>query len=365
MKYLDEFRDRSAVEALADRIRSVSTKPWNIMEVCGGQTHSILRNGLDSLLPEGITLIHGPGCPVCVTPPGLIDMASSVSLRNGAILCTFGDMMRVPGNGGDLQSARASGADIRVVISPLDAVRLARAEPSRQVVFFAVGFETTVPVTATAVLQAAGLGAGNFSVINAHVRVPPAIRAILSRPSCRVEGILAAGHVCSVTGYEEYEPMAEEYSTPIVVTGFEAVDILQGLLMCITQLEAGISSVENQYARVVRRAGNPRALELMAEVFEPVDAAWRGMGIISGGGFAIRGKYSLFDARNRFETSLPGVPREECGTCRAAEVLTGEMAPDLCGEFGSGCTPEHPLGAPMVSTEGACAAYYRYRSTAS
>lgn len=361
MRYLEEFRNPEAALCLAREISDTVTRPWSVMEVCGGQTHSILRNGIDTMLPGCVRLIHGPGCPVCVTPAGLIDKAAAVASMEGVTLCTFGDMLRVPGGRTDLQAARAAGADVRMVYSPIDAVRLAAAEPSREVVFFAVGFETTVPSTATAILQAARLGLCNFSMINAHVRVPPVLHSVLSRPSCGVNGILAAGHVCAVTGYEEYEPIASAYSVPMVVTGFEPVDILQGILMCLRQLESGSCEVENQYARVVRRSGNLQALELISTVFEPADREWRGLGLIPGGGYAFRNEFNGFDAEGRFDTGEPGAGEPEPGACMSARVLTGEILPRECPGFGTECTPEHPLGAPMVSSEGACAAYLRYR----
>lgn len=344
---------------MAEIIRRKVTQPWNIMEVCGGQTNAILRFGLDELLPREITLIHGPGCPVCVTPIEMIDKAIAVALRPDVIFCSFGDMLRVPGSRKDLLAAKSEGADVRIVYSPLDAVELARAEPERQVVFFAIGFETTAPANAAVVVQAAGLGLENFSMLVAHVLVPPAIRAVLDSPNNRVQGFLAAGHVCAVMGTDEYRPIAEAYRVPIVVTGFEPLDILQGVAMCVAQLEEGRAEVENQYSRCVRPEGNRPAMARLAEVFEPVPRTWRGIGEIPESGWALREPYQKFDAERRFD--LEGITAEEPAECIAGEVLQGHKRPHECPAFGARCTPEHPLGAPMVSAEGACAAYYRYR----
>lgn len=357
MKFVDEFRDAAAVRALADRIGSIVTRPWTIMEVCGGQTHTIVRCGLDELLPREIALVHGPGCPVCVTPIEMIDMAIEIARRPGVILCSFGDMLRVPGSKGDLFDARAAGADVRIVYSPLDALAVARRETAREVVFFAVGFETTAPTTAMAVHQAARLGMTNFSVISAHVRVPPAIEAILSSPSNRVQGFLAAGHVCTVMGIDEYRPIVDRYRVPIVVTGFEPVDLMQGVAMCIAQLEEGRAEVENQYARSARADGNREARRLIEEVFVRADRRWRGMETLPQSALALSRRYRDFDAIRRFEIALPdaGEPQE----CRAGEVLRGLIKPPQCPAFGKACTPERPMGAPMVSSEGACAAYFR------
>ncbi|MCS6976364.1 MAG: hydrogenase formation protein HypD [Gemmatales bacterium] len=370
MKYLDEFRSADLVQNLLRAIRSAVTRPWTIMEICGGQTHSILRFGLDELLPREITLVHGPGCPVCVTPVELLDAAGRLARMPGVVLCTFGDMLRVPGTLGDLFQARAEGGDVRIVQAPSDAVRMAQRNPDRHVVWFAVGFETTAPATALAVKQARMLGLENFSVLLAHVRVPPAVEAILSSPSNRVQGFLAAGHVCTVMGTAEYEQLARRFRVPIVVTGFEPCDILEGVLHCVRQLEAGRHEVENVYNRVVRSEGNRQAQALMAEVFRPVDLTWRGIGSLPGGGLAFTAEYERFDALRRFDgacddlarTPLPegnGANRE--GECIAALVLQGIRKPNDCPAFAVRCTPETPLGAPMVSSEGACAAYYRYR----
>ncbi|MCC6472460.1 MAG: hydrogenase formation protein HypD [Burkholderiales bacterium] len=359
MKHLDEYRDPGLARACARRIARIATRPWAIMEICGGQTHAIMRFGIDALLPAGIELLHGPGCPVCVTPVEMIDSAIAIAFQPDVILASFGDMLRVPGSGEDLLSARARGAQVRVVLSPLDALPLARANPERQVVFFAVGFETTAPATALAVAQAAREGLANFSMLCAHVRVPPAIEAILEAPGNRVQGFLAAGHVCTVMGYTEYEPLAARHRVPIVVTGFEPLDILHGTLACVEQLEAGRAQVENCYARAVRREGNPAARELIGEVFDIVPRRWRGMGEIAASGFALRDRYARFDARRRFTAAAP-VPAQP-SECLSGLVLRGAKKPHECPAFGTRCTPERPLGATMVSSEGACAAYYRYR----
>jgi hydrogenase expression/formation protein HypD len=361
MKYVDEYRDRVAAEGYSREIRRITISPWNIMEVCGGQTHAIVRYGLDDMLPDQVTLIHGPGCPVCVTPLELIDAALEIASKPGVIFCSFGDMMRVPGSGGDLLSVKAAGADVRMVYSPLDALTVARDNPDSETVFFAVGFETTAPVTAMAVKTAAAEGLGNFSMLVAHVLVPPALRAVLSSPSCRIQGFLAAGHVCTVMGYTEYEPIAGEYGVPIVVTGFEPLDILQGIHMCVSQLEQGSCLVTNQYTRSVSREGNPSAIALIREVFTTVDRKWRGLGTIPRSGLGFAGAFEGFDAASRFGVSDRSV--QEPPGCMAGRVLTGDIRPDRCPEFAKGCTPVHPMGAPMVSAEGACSAYYRYRRT--
>ncbi len=358
MKYLDEYRDPVAAEEAAKQIRKLVTRPWTGMEICGGQTHSIVKYGLESLLPEGIQLVHGPGCPVCVTPLEMIDRAITIASREDVIFTSFGDMLRVPGSAKDLLTVKAEGGDVRIVYSPLDAVRTAGRHPDKKVVFFAVGFETTAPANAMAVWEAARLGLNNFSVLCAHVLVPPAIEAILSSQENRIQGFLAAGHVCTVMGYEEYIPLSQKFRVPMVVTGFEPVDILQGLCLVIRQLEEGRCEVENQYARSVRREGNLPAKKLMAEIFETTDRKWRGIGEIPVSGFRLREKYSNYDAEKIFDVS--GVSAEESLDCRAGEVLQGLKKPVECPAFGLGCTPEHPLGAPMVSAEGACAAYYHY-----
>ncbi len=359
MKFVDEYRDPRLARELAEAIRRTVTRPWTIMEICGGQTHAIVRFGIDRLLPPTIRLVHGPGCPVCVTPVELIDKAIAIARRPGVIFCSFGDMLRVPGSKGDLFSAKAEGADVRIVYSPLDALALARRHPDREVVFFAVGFETTAPANAMAVYQAKRENIRNFSILCAHVLVPPAIEAILSASGNQVQGFLAAGHVCAVMGYTEYEPLARKYNVPIVVTGFEPLDILQGIYMLIRQLEEGRAEVENQYARVVRREGNRQAQALIQEVFQVVHRKWRGMGSIPRSGLGLREAYAAYDAERKFQVTT--LTAEEDSECIAGLVLQGKARPPDCPAFGVRCTPERPLGAPMVSSEGACAAYYRYR----
>ena len=363
MKFVDEYRDAAAAQRYAHAIARVTTRPWTIMEVCGGQTHAIVKFGIDELLPPAITLIHGPGCPVCVTPIGVIDQAVRLAARPGVLFCSFGDMLRVPGTGGDLLAVKAGGGDVRIVYSPLDAVRLAAAHPEHEVVFFAVGFETTAPATAMAVHQAATRGLANFSLLVSHVLVPPAMEAVLGSPSCRVQGFLAAGHVCTIMGYAAYEPLAARHRVPIVVTGFEPLDILQGVFMCVRQLEQGRADVENQYVRSVRRQGNVPAQELMREVFEVVHRHWRGLGEIPQSGLGLRARYAAFDAQRRFGLGGDGV--EPPTECESGLILQGVKKPHECPAFGTRCTPERPLGAPMVSSEGACAAYFRYRQPAS
>lgn len=359
MKHVDEYRDQRAAQALAAAIRQDTTRPWTIMEICGGQTHAIVKYGIDALLPEKVRLVHGPGCPVCVTPVELIDKAVALAGRPEVIFCTFGDMMRVPGSAQDLLSVKAQGGDVRMVYSPLDAVKLARKHLERSVVFFAVGFETTAPANALAVRQAASEGLENFSILSSHVLVPPAIRAILSAKPCAVNGFLAAGHVCAVMGYKEYEPIAQEFSTPVVVTGFEPVDILQGILLCVRQLEQGHAFVENQYRRAVTRDGNSTAQTLVREVFQVSNRKWRGLGEIPDSGLALRPEYAGFSAEQRF--GLAATTAEESSRCISGEILRGLKRPNECPAFALECVPERPLGAPMVSNEGACAAYYRYR----
>lgn len=359
MKFLDEYRNADAARRLAAAIRAATTRPWSIMEICGGQTHAIIHFSLDEMLPREITLIHGPGCPVCVTPIEIIDRAVLIAARPEVIFCSFGDMLRVPGSRKDLLTVKSEGGDVRIVYSPIDAVALAQQNPEREVVFFAIGFETTAPANAMAAVQAARLGLENFSLLVSHVLVPPAICAVLSSPANRVQGFLAAGHVCTITGIHEYQPIAETYRVPIVVTGFEPLDILQGVLMCVRQLESGRHEVENQYTRCVRPEGNRAALQQMAEVFQTVPRKWRGIGEIPASGLALRQPYAKFDAERRFH--VEGITAEEPTECIAGEILQGHKKPHDCPAFGIHCTPERPLGAPMVSTEGACAAYYRYR----
>ena len=359
MRYVDEYRDRAAAERYARAIARRTTRPWAIMEVCGGQTHTIVKYGIDELLPKEITLLHGPGCPVCVTPLELIDKATQIAAQANVIFCSFGDMLRVPGSSSDLFSVKARGGDVRIVYSPLDALQMARENPGKQVVFFAVGFETTAPANAMAVFQAHAQRVENFSVLVSHVLVPPAIEAILSSPDNRTQGFLAAGHVCTVMGYEEYVPLAAKYRVPIVVTGFEPLDILQGVLMCVRQLETGRAEVENQYLRSVRRRGNLAAQELVARVFRVVPRKWRGVGEIPQSGLGLRDEYARYDAESRFGVAAYAI--EEDAECISGAVLRGVKKPHECPAFGGRCTPEHPLGATMVSSEGACAAYYRYR----
>ncbi len=358
MKFIDEYRDPAAARQLAQAIRHTVTRPWTIMEVCGGQTHTIVKSGLQDLLPPEVTLVHGPGCPVCVTPLELIDSAVTIASRPEVSFCSFGDMLRVPGSSKSLFEAKAAGADVRIVYSPLDALKLARSNPGRQVVFFAVGFETTAPANAMAVWQAARDGIENFSVLVAHVLVPPAIEALLGSPNCRVQAFLAAGHVCTVMGYEEYEPIARRCRVPIVVTGFEPLDLLEGIYMALLQLESGRAEVENQYSRAVRREGNRPAQQRIQEVFEVSPRTWRGIGEIPSSGLALRGPFRRFDALARFAINQSRV--EESSVCIAGLVLQGIKKPQECPAFAVRCTPERPLGAPMVSSEGACAAYYLY-----
>ena len=359
MKYIDEYRDADPARRIAEAIRRITTKPWTLMEVCGGQTHSIVRFGLDSLLPDDIALVHGPGCPVCVTPVELIEKAIEIASIPEVIFCSFGDMLRVPGVSLDLLSVKAAGGDVRIVYSPLDALRLASENPEREVVFFAVGFETTAPANAMSVLQAHRKGIGNFTVLVSHVRVPPAMEAVLSAEENRVRGFLAAGHVCAVMGYEEYEPIARRFRVPVVVTGFEPLDILQGIHMCVRQLEEGRFEVENQYSRSVRREGNLPARNAIREVFFVVDRKWRGVGEIPQSGFGLRDKYSDYDAEARF--GVARLTAEEDSECISGSILRGIRKPHECPAFGVRCTPERPLGATMVSSEGACAAYFQYR----
>ena len=363
MKYVDEFRDAMAVQGVAKTIKETARHPWNIMEVCGGQTHSIVRYGLDRLLPSDITLIHGPGCPVCVTPIELIDAAIQLASHSDVILCSFGDMLRVPGSAGDLLGMKAQGGDIRIIYSPLDALDIAQANPDRQVVSFAVGFETTAPTHAMAVLQAEQRGLNNYSMIVSHVLVPPAMESILSSPGNRVQGFLATGHVCTIMGYEQYEPIAEKYHVPIVVTGFEPLDIMEGISLVVAQLEAGEYRVENQYTRSVQPSGNLEARRVIQQVFEVSPRTWRGIGEILESGLRLIAPFKHFDALKRFADRLTHFTKSPNGDseCQSGLVLQGRLKPSDCSAFGIGCTPEHPLGAPMVSNEGACAAYYRYR----
>jgi hydrogenase expression/formation protein HypD len=358
MRFVDEFRNSKTAAVYIERIHAVSTRPWTIMEICGGQTHTIVKSGIDDLLPSSLTLVHGPGCPVCVTPLEIIDKAVAIASQPDVLFTSFGDMLRVPGSEKDLLTVKAQGGNVRIVYSPLDAVKLAKQNPDKKIVFFAVGFETTAPANAMSVLQASQLGLKNYSILCSHVLVPPAMEAILSSQENRVQGFLAAGHVCTVMGYEEYIPLAAKYNVPIVVTGFEPVDILQGILMTLQQLVKGISIVENQYSRSVRREGNRAAQELMRKIFQVTDRSWRGIGKIPKSGYRVRDEYAIFDAENIFDVAA--IKTHESPLCIAGQVMQGLKKPLECSAFGIQCTPEHPLGAPMVSSEGACAAYFHY-----
>ena len=359
MKYVEEYRDPVAAQKFAEAIAATVKHPWKLMEICGGQTHTIVKYGVDELLPKEVTLVHGPGCPVCVTPLELIDKALQIAAQPNVIFCSFGDMLRVPGSSGDLFTVKAAGGDVRIVYSPSDAVKIAEQNADKQVVFFAVGFETTAPANAMSVYQAKQLGLKNYSILVSHVLVPPAMEAILGSPSNHVQGFLAAGHVCTVMGFEEYEPIAKKFKVPIVVTGFEPLDLLQGIYMCLSQLEEGRYEVENQYARAVRREGNRPARELVAKVFRVVPRKWRGIGEISQSGLALTPEYAEFDAETRFGVSGYSAPEDP--ECISGLVMQGAKKPEECTAYGKRCTPDHPLGAPMVSSEGACAAYFRYR----
>ncbi|HKI47424.1 MAG TPA: hydrogenase formation protein HypD [Balneolales bacterium] len=358
MKYLDEYRDPDAAQKYIDLIHQVITREWTIMEICGGQTHAIVKYGIDHLLPETLNFVHGPGCPVCVTPQEMIDKAIAIAQEPNVIFTSFGDMMRVPGSHKDLLMVKSEGGDVRMVYSPLDAVKLAVKHPDKEVVFFAVGFETTAPANAMAVYQAHTSGIRNFSILSSHVLVPPAMEAILSAPGNQVQGFLAAGHVCTVMGYNEYIPLAPRYKVPIVVTGFEPLDILQGTYMTLKQLEEGRCEVENQYARAVRREGNIPSQSLIRKIFQITDRNWRGMGMIPASGLGLRPEYAAYDAEKKF--AVPVVEPVSHSECIAGIILQGRKKPVDCPVFGTKCTPEHPLGAPMVSSEGACAAYYHY-----
>jgi hydrogenase expression/formation protein HypD len=360
VRYIDEYRDEVAARKYGRLIAKITTRQWTLMEICGGQTHSIVKFGIESLLPKEITLVHGPGCPVCVTPLEIIDKAIAIASQPGVIFTSFGDMLRVPGSTKDLLTVKSEGGDVRIVYSPLDAVKIAEQNPTRKVVFFAVGFETTAPANAMAVWRAKQIGLKNFSILCSHVLVPPAIEALLSSPANLVQGFLAAGHVCTVMGYEEYIPLALKYKVPIVVTGFEPVDILQGIYMAVKQFEEGRYEVENQYARSVRREGNVAAQQLMSQVFERTDRKWRGIGEIPGSGFQLKAEFQEYDAETVFDVA--SIETQESERCIAGLVLQGLKKPHECSAFRKECTPEHPLGAPMVSSEGACAAYYHYKA---
>ncbi len=359
MKFVDEFRDMDVARQYFDQIARITTRPWTIMEICGGQTHAIVKNGIDQLLSNNITLLHGPGCPVCVTPVESIDKAIEIASRENVIFCSFGDMLRIPGTSKNLMIVKAEGGDIRVVYSPLDSLKIAKQNPDKEIVFFAIGFETTAPANALTVQRAKLQGLANFSMLTSMVLVPPAIETILASPGCTVDGFLAAGHVCTIMGYKEYENISKTYNVPIVVTGFEPLDILQGIHMTITQLEAGKGEVSNQYSRAVKREGNQTARNLMNEVFSIINRKWRGLGEIPESGLVLSDSFAEFDAEKRFD--LKDVEVEESIECIGALILRGEKKPPDCPAFGTRCNPEQPLGATMVSTEGACAAYYQYR----
>lgn len=363
MKYVNEYRSADIAQGYARAIARLATQPWIIMEVCGGQTHAIVKYGVDELLPKAITLLHGPGCPVCVTPVELIDKAIAIASRSDVVFCSFGDMLRVPGSSTDLLSVKAGGCDVRIVYSPMDALKLALENPQKQIVFFAVGFETTAPANAMAVYQACQQKINNFTILVSHVLVPPAVEMILSSSERKVHGLLAAGHVCTVMGYTEYEPIALKHKIPIVVTGFEPTDLLQGILMCVKQLEESRAIVENQYARSVRREGNPQARKLTEDIFCVVHRKWRGIGEIPMSGLGLHEKYKYYDAEARF--GVTGVQSIESADCISGQILQGLKKPQECPAFGNRCCPEHPLGATMVSSEGACAVYHRYRGAKS
>lgn len=358
MKHLTEYRDPELVDQYLAELHRTVTRPWTIMEVCGGQTHSLVKNGILNLLPEQVRMVHGPGCPVCVTPIHLIDKAVYLAEEKGVMLCSFGDMLRVPGSQKSLLEAKASGADVRILYSPLEAVRLAQEHPDREVVFFAVGFETTAPANALSVVYAQRLGLTNYSILASHVLVPPAMEAVMNDPETAIQGFLAAGHVCTIMGVSEYEALVEQYQVPMVVTGFEPVDLLQGILMTVRQLEKGQYILENQYARVVKADGNPEAQRVIEQVFTVSDREWRGIGTIPNSGWEVRPELAAFDANKKFSVNL--VKASECQECIAGQVLKGIKKPFECSQFGKACSPITPLGAPMVSSEGACAAYYHF-----
>ena len=362
MKYLSEYRDPELAEQYLQQIHKAVTRPWTIMEVCGGQTHSLVKNGILNMLPKEVNMVHGPGCPVCVTPLNLIDKAIYLAEEKGVTLCSFGDMLRVPGSEKSLLAAKANGADIRILYSPLEAVKIAGEHPDREIVFFAVGFETTAPANALSVIHAQRLGLKNYSILASHVLVPPAIEAVMEDEERRIQAFLAAGHVCTIMGTLEYYPLVERFKVPIVVTGFEPVDLLQGILMAVRQLENGEAKVENQYARMVREEGNLPAQEAIFEVFEVSDRLWRGMEIIPMSGYEVKEKYAAFDAKRKFNVNIAEAP--ENPECIAGEIMKGIKKPFNCPNFGTKCKPENPLGAPMVSSEGACAAYYHFSDTA-
>ena len=358
MKYVEEYRDAHLVRGIIDEIRRTVTQKWTLMEICGGQTHAIVRHGIDQLLPDEIELVHGPGCPVCVTPLEQIDRALAIAAKPDVIFCSYGDMLRVPGSSDDLFSIRAAGGDVRVIYSPLDAVTIAQKNPDKEVVFFAIGFETTAPANVMSVVQAQMLGVMNYSILVSHVRVPPALHIILGSPHNRVQGFLLAGHVCAVMGYWEYPEIATQYAVPMAITGFEPLDIVQGILANVQQLEAGRTDIENSYPRAVTFEGNKPAQKMIKKVFQECDRKWRGIGLIPMSGWELRPEFDAFNAEKRFD--VDAITTEESPLCIAGEILQGLKKPNNCVAFGKECTPEHPLGATMVSTEGACAAYYKY-----
>lgn len=358
MKYVHEYRDESIANGFIEKIKNTVTRDWKIMEVCGGQTHSLVKNGLLDLLPNQVQMIHGPGCPVCVTPMQLIDKAIYLAGQDNVILCSFGDMLRVPGSTKSLLDAKADGAQVRILYSPLEAVQLAQKNPDKEVVFFAVGFETTAPANAMSVLQAHKMGVTNYSILTSHVLVPPAIEAVMNDKESNIDGFLAAGHVCTIMGISEYGPLVERYKMPIVVTGFEPVDLLQGIYMTVQQLEQGVYKLENQYSRVVKSEGNLLAIQMIEEVFDIKDRQWRGIGSIPNSGYELNSAFARYDANVKFDITIPSIAQQS--NCIAGQVLKGIKKPHDCPEFGKGCTPEFPLGAPMVSSEGACAAYYHF-----
>ncbi len=362
MKYLTEYRDPELAQRFLQEIKTSVTRPWTIMEVCGGQTHSLVKNGILDMLPKEINMVHGPGCPVCVTSVGLIDKAVDLARRDDVILCSFGDMLRVPGSAESLLDVKATGADVRVLYSPLEAVKIAGENPGKQVIFFAVGFETTAPANALSVIHAARRGLENYSILASHVLVPPAIEALMTDPVCKVEAFLAAGHVCTIMGMKEYYPLVDRYEVPIIITGFEPVDLLQGILMAVRQLEKGEWRLENQYTRMVKEKGNPTAVETIYEVFVKADQQWRGIDLIPKSGLQVRGKYREFDAIWKFSLAHNEVP--ENPECISGDIMKGIKKPFDCPSFGKKCTPEFPIGAPMVSSEGSCAAYYHFSGAA-
>jgi len=358
MKYMNEYRDPELAKQYLEEIKKTVTQPWSIMEVCGGQTHSLVKNGIIDMLPEEVTMIHGPGCPVCVTPINLIDKAIHLALHEKVILCSFGDMLRVPGSKFNLLEAKAKGADVRILYSPLEAIKIAEENPDREVVFFAVGFETTAPANALSVIHANRKGLKNYSILASHVLVPPAMKAVIDDEESHIDGFLAAGHVCTIMGNAEYQPLSNKYDVPIVVTGFEPLDVLQGILMVLRQLEDNKAKVENQYSRIVKEEGNPDAQKVIFDVFEIKDQMWRGIGEIPSSGYAVRDSYAQFDANKKFDISIKEAP--EHSDCISGQIMKGIKKPYECAQFGKKCKPSFPLGAPMVSSEGACAAYYHF-----